>query len=64
MKKLTLIRHGKSDWHSAADSDFERPLNGRGKKAAVTMGERLADDDTSPDLLVSSPANGPTKPHG
>ena len=56
MKQLTLIRHGKSDWHSFADSDFERPLNGRGKKAAATMGERLAIADKHPDLLVSSPA--------
>ena len=56
MKQLTLIRHGKSDWHSSADSDFDRPLNGRGKKAAATMGERLAIASHHPDLLVSSPA--------
>ena len=56
MKKLTLIRHGKSDWHSAAETDFDRPLNGRGKRAAVTMGERLAAANNRPDLLVSSPA--------
>ncbi len=56
MKSLTLIRHGKSDWQSAADSDFDRPLNGRGKKAAVTMGERLAAAGHIPDQLVSSPA--------
>jgi len=56
MKRLTLIRHGKSDWHSPADSDFDRPLNERGKRAAVTMGERLAAADKIPGLLVSSPA--------
>ncbi|HEY5674020.1 MAG TPA: histidine phosphatase family protein [Malonomonas sp.] len=56
MKRLILIRHGKSDWHSPADSDFDRPLNGRGNRAAVTMGERLAAADKLPDLLVSSPA--------
>jgi phosphohistidine phosphatase len=56
MKNLTLIRHGKSDWHSEADRDFDRPLNSRGQRAAVAMGERLAAAGQSPDLLVSSPA--------
>ncbi len=56
MKRLTLIRHAKSDWNSAAATDFERPLNGRGKKAAPLMGERLAKRGAAPDLLLSSPA--------
>ena len=56
MKKLTLLRHAKSDWHSAASTDFDRSLNSRGKKSAVIMGERLAASDTAPDLLISSPA--------
>ena len=56
MKKLTLIRHAKSDWHSAAVTDFDRPLNERGKKAAPLMGQRLAERGSSPDLLLSSPA--------
>jgi len=56
MKKLTLVRHAKSDWHSASATDFDRPLNARGKKAAITMGERLAASDSAAELLVSSPA--------
>jgi phosphohistidine phosphatase len=56
MKRLTLIRHAKSDWSSAAISDFDRPLNGRGKKAAPLMGQRLAADGCAPDHLLSSPA--------
>lgn len=56
MKKLTLIRHAKSDWHTAAATDFERPLNGRGEKAAPLMGQRLAARGCSPDRLLSSPA--------
>ena len=56
MKKLILIRHAKSDWHSAAATDFDRPLNARGKKAAPLMGEQLAARSSSPDLLLSSPA--------
>jgi len=56
MKKLTLIRHAKSDWHSGAATDFDRPLNERGKKAAPLMGERLAARGCLPDLIISSPA--------
>jgi phosphohistidine phosphatase len=35
---LYLMRHAKSDWHSAAQSDFDRPLNKRGSKDAARMG--------------------------
>ena len=56
MKKLTLIRHAKSDWSNVTLSDFERPLNTRGKKAARTMGRRMAVRKDVPELLISSPA--------
>jgi len=56
MKKLTLIRHAKSDWGSGAASDFERPLNRRGNKAAPLMAGRILERGSVPDLLVSSPA--------
>lgn len=56
MKKLTLIRHAKSDWGSGAASDFERPLNRRGNKAAPLMAGRILERGSAPDLLVSSPA--------
>lgn len=56
MKKLTLIRHAKSDWSSGAASDFERPLNRRGNKAAPLMAGRILERGSVPDLLVSSPA--------
>lgn len=56
MKKLILIRHAKSDWHSDAATDFDRPLNKRGRKNAPAMGQRLAESGCSPDLLLSSPA--------
>lgn len=56
MKKLTLIRHAKSDWSSGAASDFERPLNRRGNKAAPMMAGRILKRGSVPDLLVSSPA--------
>lgn len=56
MKKLTLIRHAKSDWNSAVASDFDRPLNRRGNKAAPLMAARILERGSVPDLLVSSPA--------
>lgn len=56
MKTLILIRHAKSDWHSAAGTDFDRPLNTRGKNVAPLMGQRLVDRGCLPDLLLSSPA--------
>ncbi len=56
MKTLYLIRHAKSDWSSAATTDFERPLNKRGLKAAPLMGARLKSQACAPDLLLSSPA--------
>lgn len=61
MKRLTLIRHAKSDWTDVTLSDFDRPLNGRGKKAAPKMGKRMAKRGDIPDLLLSSPAKRAAK---
>ena len=40
-KKLLIVRHAKSDWSTASISDFNRPLNERGKKNAPLMGIKL-----------------------
>ena len=56
MPTLYLMRHAKSDWHSAAQSDFDRPLNKRGSKDAARMGEWLQQQNITPRLFVSSPA--------
>jgi phosphohistidine phosphatase len=56
MKQLILIRHAKSDWGDSSLSDFERPLNGRGKKDAPVMAERLLDKKIKIDAFISSPA--------
>ncbi len=56
MKKLLLIRHAKSSWDSAAISDFERPLNDRGKHDAPMMAKRIKDKKIKIDAFVSSPA--------
>lgn len=56
MKKLVLIRHGKSSWSDADLTDYDRPLNKRGKKDVPFMAKRLADKELLPDMFVSSKA--------
>ena len=56
MPTLYLMRHAKSDWHSAAQADFDRPLNQRGANDAVRMGQWLNDQGLKPERLLASPA--------
>jgi phosphohistidine phosphatase len=56
MKTLYLIRHAKSSWDDLDQSDYDRPLNERGKRDAPRMGKRLKEKEIHPDLILSSPA--------
>lgn len=56
MKRLTLLRHAKSDWDDPVARDFDRPLNRRGEKAALLMGQFAKGRKMQFDLLVASPA--------
>ena len=56
MKRLTLVRHAKSDWGDPGLSDHDRPLNPRGMRAAPAVGKALAAKGAKPDLLLSSTA--------
>lgn len=56
MKRLLLLRHGKSDWGADYGRDHDRPLKGRGVRAARTMGRLLTDTNQQPELIVSSSA--------
>lgn len=56
MRLLTLLRHGKSDWDTGEESDFDRPLKDRGRRDAPQMGTYFARLGLVPDLIVSSPA--------
>lgn len=56
MKRLLLMRHAKSDWNTAAPSDFERPLAARGLRDAPKMARWLRDQGLRPELIVTSPA--------
>ena len=55
-KILLLVRHAKSSWDDASLSDFERPLNERGKKDAPEMAKKLNNKKIKIDAFVSSPA--------
>ncbi|HEY6504425.1 MAG TPA: histidine phosphatase family protein [Chitinophagaceae bacterium] len=55
-KTLLLIRHAKSDWSTPSLSDFDRPLNERGKRDAPDMAKRLSGKKIKIDAFVSSPA--------
>lgn len=56
MKRLLLLRHGKSDWNNRDQPDNERPLNDRGQRAAALMGAYLRQRGLTPDLILSSPS--------
>jgi len=56
MKHVLLVRHAKSSWDAAEISDFDRPLNERGKRDAPEMAHRLLSRSVTIDAFVSSPA--------
>jgi len=56
MKKIYLIRHAKSSWKDETLDDFERTLNGRGKRDVAFMGKRLKMFNVMPDIIYTSPA--------
>jgi len=56
MLELVLLRHAKSDWGDPNSRDFNRPLNARGKKAALRMGDHLRERGVRPGRILCSPA--------
>ena len=56
MKILLLLRHAKSSWKDESLSDFDRPLNERGRKAAHAIARYIRKQKMMPDLVLSSPA--------
>lgn len=56
MKKLGLLRHAKSDWGESDKRDFDRGLNGRGRRGAALMGAHIRQHGIHWDRLVASPA--------
>ena len=56
MKKIILVRHGKSAWDQPFLADHDRPLAERGLKDVPKMAKRLRKRGVAPDLLLSSTA--------
>ena len=56
MKTLLVLRHAKSSWSDGDLDDHDRPLNGRGLRAAPRMGVLLAEQGLAPDIILPSTA--------
>ena len=56
MKSLLLMRHGKSDWSADYATDHDRPLNARGVRSALAVGQVLTEEGQAPGLVVTSSA--------
>ena len=56
MKTLLILRHAKSSWKYPELSDYDRPLNSRGKRDAPRMGKYLRQQGLIPDRILTSSA--------
>lgn len=56
MKTVILLRHAKSSWDDPSLADRDRPLNGRGRKAARAMAGYLEKTMSPPDIILCSTA--------
>lgn len=54
--RLILTRHAKSDWDNPLDTDHQRPLNARGRKAAPRIGQWLREQGHVPQAALVSDA--------
>ncbi|CAN5715737.1 histidine phosphatase family protein [soil metagenome] len=55
-KVLLILRHAKSSWKDKKVDDHDRPLNKRGRREAIKMGEHLKKMNMLPDAIISSSA--------
>lgn len=56
MRELLILRHAKSDWASAVEGDFGRPLTKKGEAAAERVGHFITKAGLVPDLVLTSSA--------
>jgi phosphohistidine phosphatase len=56
VKRLYLLRHAKSSWKDATLADHDRPLSGRGRRAAKAIGRHMRDEGIEPQLVLCSSA--------
>lgn len=55
-RELFVLRHAKSDWHSGAHQDSERPLNKRGRKDAPRIAAWMREHYLYPGWVFCSTA--------
>ena len=56
VKQLVIMRHAKSSWDDELLTDYERPLNDRGRLAAPLMGRLLREHKINVDVVLASSA--------
>jgi phosphohistidine phosphatase len=56
MKRVYLLRHSKSSRKDRSLADRDRPLAGRGRRAAKAVARHLEQERIRPDLVLCSPA--------
>jgi phosphohistidine phosphatase len=56
MKHLYLLRHAKSSWKDPELADHDRPLAGRGRRAAKAMAKHIRAEEIAPELVLCSTA--------
>jgi phosphohistidine phosphatase len=56
MKQLYLLRHAKSSWKDTSVPDRDRPLAGRGRRAAKALARHLREQRIEPELILCSTA--------
>ncbi len=55
-RRLYLLRHAKSSWKDERLADHDRPLAGRGRRAAKAIGRHLREQGVDPELVLCSSA--------
>ena len=56
MKRLLILRHAKSSWADSSISDWQRPLDERGRRDAPRAGQWLRERSLVPDVIITSDA--------
>jgi phosphohistidine phosphatase len=56
VKRLHLLRHAKSSWDEPGLDDHDRPLAGRGRRAAEALAGWLEENGVRPELALCSTA--------
>ncbi|OAN82718.1 phosphohistidine phosphatase [Sulfitobacter pontiacus] len=54
MRRLILMRHAKAGWPAGIATDFDRPLDDKGRQDAHAIGRWLDAEDYRPDLVLCS----------